>query len=207
MLEMPVDEKSSNLYLDLAIEFFKNNHQVYVIAPAIKNRRTELCKERGLNVLRVKVNKQSGIKSVLRKGMAQFLLPYQYKSAFNKYLKHLQFDLILMPTPPITLINLAIFVKKQTKAKLYLILRDIYPQGAADIGLVKYKFIYSYLKKIEKRTYTNADIIGCMSQGNIDYILEHNPYIPKSKMTLLPNWQNIWSFLEVLSDMHKKLKT
>lgn len=186
---MPADENSSNLYLDLALEFSRNNHQVYVIAPALNNKKTELSIERGINVLRVKANKQIGIKSVLKKGWAQFLLPYQYKTAYLKHLNKIQFDLILMPTPPITLINLAIFVKKLTKAKLYLILRDIYPQGAADIGLVKYKFIYTYLKKIEKKTYSNADIIGCMSQGNIDYILKHNPDISTEKMALLPNWQ------------------
>ena len=190
MLELPLDLQSSNLYLDLAMEFRQQNHDVFVIAPSIGDQKTDLYQERGLNVLRVKALKQSGIKSVFKKGLAQVLLPYQYKMAYLKYLKKEQFDLLLMPTPPITMINVALFVKKRTKSCLYLILRDIYPQGAADLGLVKFKFIFSYLKYIEQKTYKNADVIGCMSQGNIDYISEFNPSIPKNKLVLLPNWQN-----------------
>ena len=189
MLHLPSDPNSSNLYLDLALEFHNQKHEVYIIAPALSSQNTNICREREINVLRVKALKQLGVKSVLRKGIAQLLLPYQYKYAYLKYLKNEPFDLILMPTPPITLINVALFLKKKTNAKLYLILRDIYPQGAADLGLIKFKFIYSFLKYIEKKTYKNADFIGCMSPGNIDYILKFNPNLSENKLVLLPNWQ------------------
>ena len=194
MLDLPVHPNSSNLYLDLALEFKNQNHEVCIIAPAILNQKTNLYSERGISVLRVKALRQIGVKSILKKGLAQLLLPYQYKYAYLKYLRDMDFDLILMPTPPITLINVALYLKRKTKAKLYLILRDIYPQGAADIGLVKFRFIYSFLKYIEKKTYINSDFIGCMSPGNINYILEYNPYISKNKLTLLPNWQKEQSF-------------
>ena len=116
------------------------------------------------------------------KGFAQ-LPAIQYRTAYNKFLKNQLFDLILMPTPPITLTKLVLHIKKNTNALFYLILRDIYPQGAADIGLVKFRFIYHYLRKLEILTYKTADIIGCMSPGNIEYIKSHNPYLD-SKITL-----------------------
>ena len=53
MLDMPTDLNSSNLYLDLVLEFKDYQHEVYVIAPAGVNQKTGLYNERGLNVLRV----------------------------------------------------------------------------------------------------------------------------------------------------------
>ena len=122
MLEFPKELNTSNLYLDLALEFKENGHNVYAIAPSNINQENLLEKERGLKVLRVKTLKQLGVKSFFKKGLAQFLLPYQYINAYNRYLKDIHFDLIFMPTPPITLINVAIIIKKRTRAKLFLIL-------------------------------------------------------------------------------------
>jgi len=204
MLDLPKDSGSSNLYLDLALEFKRHNHDVFIIAPSKLNQKSILLEERGLNVLRVKTLKQLGIKSILKKGIAQLLLPYQYKLAYNKYLKNHNFDLILMPTPPITLTKLVLYIKKKTNAIFYLILRDIYPQGAADIGLVKCSLLYYFLRKLEIKTYKYADIIGCMSHGNINYISHHNPYLNYEKLTLLPNWQKEVNVDEINIDVRKK---
>ena len=206
MLDMPTDLNSSNLYLDLALEFKDYQHEVYVIAPAGVNQKTGLYNERGLNVLRVATFKQKGVRSILKKGFAQLLLPYQYRTAYSKFLKNQLFDLILMPTPPITLTKLVLHIKKNTNALFYLILRDIYPQGAADIGLVKFRFIYHYLRKLEILTYKTADIIGCMSPGNIEYIKTHNPYLDSKKLTLLPNWQKASNLEELTIDVREKYK-
>lgn len=204
MLDMSADLNSSNLYLDLALEFRTHKHEVYVIAPTSPNQKSGIYQERGLNVLRVSTLEQKGVKSILKKGVAQFLLPYLYRSAYKKHLDTLHFDLILMPTPPITLTKLVLYVKKKTNALFYLMLRDIYPQGAADIGLVRFPFIYHYLRSLEVMTYKNADIIGCMSQGNIDYIRKHNPYLDSRKLTLLPNWQKETQTVAMNLDIRKK---
>lgn len=189
LMDLPYGDGNSNLYLDLAKEFYINHNNIYIIAPRSCNQSEGLSIENNINVLRTKTLKQTNIKNVFIKGFAQVLLPYQFKRAYNKYLKGLSFDLVLMPTPPITLIKLAEYLKTKNKCLYYLILRDIYPQGAADLGLVKFKFIYDYLKRLEKRTYKCADLIGCMSQGNIDYIKKHNN-IDSNKLVLLPNWQS-----------------
>lgn len=204
MLDLPEDLNSSNLYLDLALEFEKHQHEVYVIAPSGCNQESGLYEERGLNVLRVVTLQQTGVKSILKKGVAQFLLPYQYNFAYKKFMKGLKFDLILMPTPPITLTKLVLHIKRKNTALFYLILRDIYPQGAADIGLVKFRFIYNYLRRLEVLTYKSADIIGCMSPGNIEYIRQHNLYLDSRKLKLLPNWQKENSMAELTKDVRKK---
>lgn len=204
MLELPANLSSSNLYLDLALEFKAQNHEIYIIAPAVGTQKTGLYEERGLKVLRVETLNERTVKSILKKGFAQLILPYQYLSAYKKYIKDVAFDLILMPTPPITFTNLVLHIKKRTNAAFYLILRDIYPQGAADIGLVRFRFIYYYLRKLERLTYKKADIIGCMSPGNIDYIREHNSYIDAGKLVLLPNWQAKYDFESLTTNVREK---
>ncbi len=38
--------------------------------------------------------------------------------------------------------------------------------------------------------YKIADSLGCMSQGNIDYVLDHNPEVPKSKAAFIAQLEN-----------------
>jgi len=189
LLDLPKGKDKSNLYLDLAREFNNKGHEVFIIAPKLKNQEEGLFIENNINVLRVKTLKQTNVRNVFLKGIAQVLLPYQFKRGYKKYLKGIKFELILMPTPPITLVSLAKHIKKLNNCLYYLILRDIYPQGAADLGLVKFKIMYDYLKILEKDTYNSADLIGCMSKGNIEYIKRHNN-VDQSKLVLLPNWQS-----------------
>jgi len=206
MLDLPNEIGSSNLYLDLALEFYDNGHNVFIIAPSLNSKKNSINIEFGMKVLRVKSMKQKGIGSIFLKGLAQTLLPFQFKKAYKQYLSKESFDLILMPTPPITLINAASYIKKSNNAKLYLILRDIYPQGAADIGLVKSKLMYNYLRYLEIKTYKTADIIGCMSPKNIDFILKNNPFVNKENLTLLPNWQKDMPLLDSLSKTSTVIK-
>lgn len=203
LMGLPHGEGASSLYLDLAIEFQQNGHEVYVIAPTITGQNSGIYLEHNINVLRVQTFRQNKIKNVLRKGIAQIILPIHFKKQYKKHLRDIQFDLLLMPTPPITLVQLAKYIKKQVGCKFYLILRDIYPQGAADLGLIRFKIIYQFLKYLEKDTYKSADIIGCMSQGNIDYISKHNS-IDINKLVLLPNWQKLNLVSNVSIDVRVK---
>lgn len=189
LMNLPYGKGKSNLYLDLAKEFAANKHDVYIIAPTQPNQKEGLHIEHNVSVLRINTLKQTNVKNVFLKGLAQVLLPHQFKRGYKKYLKYIKFDLVLMPTPPITLVSLANYIKRINNCPYYLILRDIYPQGAADLGLVKSKLMYNYLKYLETKTYKCADLIGCMSQGNIDYIAKNND-LDINKLVLLPNWQS-----------------
>ena len=67
-------------------------------------------------------------------------------------------------------------------------LKDIFPQNAVDIGLMKKNsFIFKYFKRKEESLYDVSDYIGCMSKGNVNYILKHNPKISKEKVGYFPN--------------------
>jgi glycosyltransferase involved in cell wall biosynthesis len=188
MISYPNIDNNSSMYTDLTSEFLKNGHVVYVAAPG--NQSTEVFIEGGITVLRINTLPLFNT-SLLIKGLANLLLPYQYKRAITKYLSNVQFDLVVTPTPPITLIGTASYLKKKFNAGVYLILRDIFPQNAKDLGLINNRIIFDYFRKKEKKLYKLADSIGCMSQKNIDFIRVHNPEINQEKIHLLPNWVTV----------------
>jgi glycosyltransferase involved in cell wall biosynthesis len=196
-LDFPNIEKSNNLYTDLMEEFRDNNHDVYVVAPSSEIKDTVISDESGMKVLRVKTSSLLNV-NVVKKGIANLLLPKQYLKAIKKHYKNIDFDLIILPTPPITLYKVVSALKKKHKIPVYLILRDIFPQNAIDLGMISKKgAIYKYFRRLEKKLYAISDKIGCMSQGNVDYIKEHNKEVDTSKLHLLRNWQKNQKFKRV----------
>ncbi len=188
-------EKSNFLYADLISEFNDRGHEIVVISEAISRDQTGVQIEKGIKVIRVPAYGLWSRNKII-KGIANLILPLEYKRTFKKSGVDPKFDLVLMPTPPITLINFADWFKKRYGSKVYLILRDIFPQNAIDLGLMKkVSPIYKYFRKLEKKTYKVADLIGCMSQGNIDYVLKHNPEVNTDKLHLLPNWGSLKPFI------------
>lgn len=181
---------SYSLYNDLMIELNKD-HDVLVVAPEYTKGKIGMQEESGVKVLRVKTLPLFNVGKV-KKGIANILLPYQYRRALSKHKVKMDFDLVIMPTPPITLIGLAKKIKKLSNAKLYLILRDIFPQNAVDLGfLSKGNLIYKRFRIQEKKCYQYSDYIGCMSPANIEYIKRHNPEVDVKKLHLLPNWSRL----------------
>lgn len=190
-LGFPDASKSTNIYTDLIYEFHKNGHEVLVLAPAVNKEDIGLRKEAGVSVLRVKTLPLFNV-GAIKKGVANLLLARQYKKALLNNNIELDFDLILMPTPPITLTSVAAWLKSKTGGKLYLILRDIFPQNAVDLRMMKDKgLLHNYFRKKEEALYTVSDAIGCMSPANVNYVKEHNPNMDFSKLHLLPNWENL----------------
>ena len=190
-LDFPDVTKSTHLYSDLMHEFLDRGHDVLVIAPSKDGNHSEIVIESGMKILRVPTLKLFG-KSKIVKGLSNLLLPYQYKKALKRHKVNMDFDLILMPTPPITLIDVGLWLKKKSAAKLYLILRDIFPQNAVDLKMMKSNgLIHKYFRKKEIKLYNGSDSIGCMSPANIDYVIQHNSYVDQKKLHLLPNWENL----------------
>ena len=205
-LAFPKMDKSKYLYTQLVSQFHENGHDITVVAPMYDEATSGLQIEDGIKVIRVKTMKLFGV-GLIKKGVANVLLPYQYKKALKENNIGLDFDLIITPTPPITLYGVASWLKKKSKGKIYLILRDIFPQNAVDLGMLKTGGpIHTYFSRKEKKLYAKSDAIGCMSQGNIDFIKAQNPEVPHKKLHLLPNWGDIipMSFEVKISELRKK---
>ena len=178
------------IYNDLMRKFRDEGHQVYIVTPSERRMGldTILKESNGVKILNVKtLNIQKT--NVVEKGIGTLLIERQYQSAINKHFANVNFDLILYSTPPITFTNVVRFLKKRNpKAISYLLLKDIFPQNAVDIGMFSQKSIFNwYFRKKEKALYKTSDYIGCMSPANVQFVLDHNPEVDTSRVEVAPN--------------------
>lgn len=181
-----------DMYTDLLRALSNKGHTIFCVTSTErrKHKNTSCLYESKNGILQVKtLNIQKT--NIFEKGLGTLLITNQFKKAIKKYFKGIKFDLILYPTPPITLYGVVKYFKKKDGAKAYLMLKDIFPQNAVDLGLIKTTgingLIYKYFRKQEKRLYSISDRIGCMSDANVDYVLKHNPELAKDKIEVFPN--------------------
>ena len=184
------DVRSHGIYTDLMRKFRDEGHSVYVVTPHERKfgKKTELVECDGVKILGVKtLNIQKT--NVVEKGIGTLLIESQYKSAIKKYFKGLKFDLVLYSTPPITFTKVVKSLKKANPDTIsYLLLKDIFPQNAVDIGMFsKNSLFYKMFRKKEIELYKNSDYIGCMSPANVRYLLEHNNFISSNRVEVAPN--------------------
>lgn len=173
--------------------FRDNGHQIYIVSPTERrdHSKTSLIEDNGVRILSVQtLNVQKT--NVIEKGIGQVSIEILYKRAIKKYYSGINFELILYSTPPITIPKVVEYVKKKNpKAKTYLLLKDIFPQNAVDMGMLSKSgiksILYNFFRAKEKKLYSLTDFIGCMSPANVRYVLEHNPEIPAYRVEVAPN--------------------
>ena len=187
------DVDARGIYNDLMRKFRDEGHEVCIVSPRERRTRekTHLDNAGGVHILGVRtLNLQKT--SVAEKGIGQVLVELQFKRAIRKYFGDGPFDLILYSTPPITFSKVILHLKKANpSAMTYLLLKDIFPQNAVDLGMLSEKglkgLLYRYFRKKEKRLYALSDHIGCMSPANVRYVVGHNPDVRPEKVELAPN--------------------
>lgn len=197
--------ESRGIYRDLMKEMNDRGNKVYVVTPIEKKygKETSLIDIDGLNVLKVKTGNLQKVNKI-EKGISTLMLEKQLIKAIDEYLGDIKFDLIVYSTPPITFSKAVNHIKKRDGASTYLMLKDIFPQNAVDIEMFKENgLLYKFFRKKEIHLYNASDYIGCMSQGNVDFVLNHNNFISEDKVEILPNTITPIN-QEVLSDSDKK---
>lgn len=180
------------IYSDLLREFCRNGNHVYVISPLEQRyvKETHINKSEQSAILRLKIGNIQKT-NILVKGVSTLRIESDYKRAIEKFFSDVKFDLVLYSTPPITLLGAIEYVKKRDNARTYLLLKDIFPQNAVDLGMMsKYGvkgLLYRFFRRKEKQLYRISDHIGCMSQANLDYLLQHNPEVDPAIVEICPN--------------------
>lgn len=177
------------IYPDLIREFIGRGMNVFIASPLERRfgEPTRLITSPHCQILRIKtLNIQKT--NILEKGIGTLLLESQFDKAIRKYWGDINFDLIIYATPPITFNRVIERVKKRCGCRSYLMLKDIFPQNAVDLGMMKEGgILHSMFRKKEKRLYEISDRIGCMSPANCDYVIKHNPDVDPAKVELCPN--------------------
>lgn len=176
------------IYTDLLRVFIEKGNKVFILSPVSFNDGSpRIVEENYCTIIKVFTGKIQKT-NIIEKGINTILIEERFKKAIKTHLCDVKIDLILFPTPPITLAKAVEFVKKRDDAKSYLMLKDIFPQNAVDIGIMSKKgILYKIFRKKEKRLYAISDYIGCMSDANKKYLLDNNPEIDEKKVNICPN--------------------
>ena len=180
------------IYTDLLRCFQKRGHDIYTVSPYEKRTglKTELVVEHGVKMLHVSIGNITKC-GMIEKGISTLQIESKFCAAIKKYFSDVKFDLVIYTTPPITFAKVIQFVKKRDGARSYLMLKDIFPQNAVDIGMMSKSgvkgILYKLFRKKEKKLYAISDRIGCMSQANVDYVLKHNPEVDPAKVEICAN--------------------
>jgi len=193
------------IYSDLMRKFCDEGHDVFIVTPLERRykQRTTLIKKNKVTILKINtLNIQKA--NALEKWLATLLINYQFLRGIRSFFSEISFDLVIYSTPPITFKKLVNYIKHKDGAISYLLLKDIFPQNAVDLGLIKKGgLLHNYFVKKEKQLYEISDYIGCMSQANVDYIRKNNPEINPEKIEINPNSHEL--FEEAITMEQKKL--
>ncbi len=204
---------SHGIYSDLMRKFRDEGHDVYIVSP--RERRTgestRLYEANGVHILGVRtLNLQKT--NVIEKGIGQVLVETQFKQAIKRHLGEIKFDLILYSTPPITFPKVIQYLKKANpQAKTYLLLKDIFPQNAVDLGMMCTTgvkgILYRFFRKKEKKLYALSDHIGCMSPANVQYVLKHNPEVAPERVEVAPNSYEVQETVTLTDEQRIAIRT
>ncbi len=177
------------IYSDLMRELIRRCNDVFSASPTERRfgKPTHLIDSENCHILKIKtLNIQKT--NVIEKGIGILLLESQFDSAIRKYWGDVKFDLVLYATPPITFNRVIERIKRRCGCRSYLMLKDIFPQNAVDLRMMKKgSFLHRMFRKKEERLYQISDRIGCMSPANCEYVIKHNPAVDPAKVELCPN--------------------
>jgi glycosyltransferase involved in cell wall biosynthesis len=183
------DISERGIYTDLMRKFRDEGHNLYIVTPTERRykKQTTFKEQDGVNVLQVRtLNFQKT--NLIEKGIGTLLVENQFLNTIKKYLLGIRFDLVLYSTPPITFTKVVRFIKSKDSAKSYLLLKDIFPQNAVDLGMMKRNgILHKYFTAKEKKLYAISDFIGCMSLANVEYLCKNNPDINPGIVHVNPN--------------------
>lgn len=182
-----------NIYTDLLRTFYREGHTVCVVSPVERRKKQStrvLQENERVRILKLKTGNIQKT-NLIEKGISTITIEKKFIQGIKRYFSDIKFDLVLYSTPPITLQKAVNYVKKRDGAVTYLMLKDIFPQNAVDMGMMTKtgvkSVLYRYFRRKEIRLYRDSDYIGCMSPANVEYIKEHNPEIPEEKVEVCPN--------------------
>lgn len=175
------------LYSDLLREFAKHNHEITIISPVEKRtgHNEGVFSEENVRIIKVRIGNIQKT-NYIEKLISTLFLNGQLVRAIKKECTNETFDLLLYATPPITIYGLVKIMKRLTKAKTFLMLKDIWPQEMVDLSLIKKNGIaHRYFLYLEKNIYNVSDWIGFTSPANKDYLIKQG--INKEKLVEVNN--------------------
>ena len=173
---------------DLSIEFIRQGYKVTVMIPSYDIEGAWSLEDmEGVEVLRLKAPRTRDI-GYTRRTINEFLMPFAMLYNLRKSpLSNMSWDGIVWYSPTIFLGPIVNSLKKKNGCRSYLIVRDIFPDWAVDMGLLSRGLPYRFLKVIERYQYSIADVIGVQTPANLPYF-DSWARAPERRIEVLQNW-------------------
>ena len=173
---------------DLALELHRQGHAPVVILPSTElEGQSRIDVVEGVEVLRVAGPRTKDI-GYLRRTLSEMALPFLMLRGLDASAhRHTRWDLIAWYSPTIFFGPLVWILKRRSACRGYLILRDIFPEWALDLGLMGKGLPYAFFKGVASLQYRVADAIGVQTPSNLAYLKTwHAP--PRRRLEVLQNW-------------------
>ncbi|MGF1721708.1 glycosyltransferase family 4 protein [Vibrio kyushuensis] len=181
----------AKMFNELAVELQAQGHKAIVITPGKPDQETNLEIDfvNGVEVWRFRCETLRGVAKIKR-AINESLLSYRAWRAIKNKIKEQPIDLCVNYSPTIFFGPLVKKIKHQHNCKVYLILRDMFPQWAIDEGIIpKSGLITKYFQYFEKLNYRVSDRIGLMSNANVEYFSSLHPEF--DNLEVLRNWSDM----------------
>ena len=187
-LSYPVEPNNRTIYTDLMDELANRGNDIIVLRPnELRSSGTiDQVVRNNIRIISVPTGKVTKVTFVI-KAINTLLLEGRYRRTIKK-VGIPDINLLLYSTPPITFSNLIKSLKNKYGCINCLLLKDIFPQNAVDLGILSKKSILWYfLRRKEKALYKRSDYIGCMSPANAKYVCLNNKEVRQEIVHIFPN--------------------
>ncbi len=119
-------------------------------------------------------------------------------------------DLVYATSTPLTIGLSALKIKKELGIPFYFEVRDLWPEAPVQLGIIKNRFVKSYLERLEKKVYKEAEKIIALSPGIKAQIDLRQP---NKQVEVIPNMSDVDFFtpekknpeLETFFDVKNKM--
>jgi colanic acid biosynthesis glycosyl transferase WcaI len=101
-------------------------------------------------------------------------------------LKSRRFDVVIAPTPPLTIGLHAWLLARFTGAKFLYNVQEIYPDVAVRLGVLKQTWVAALLERMERRTYERADAVVVISEHFRRTLMAKG--VAPEKLRVIPNF-------------------
>ena len=173
---------------DLSREFVRQGHELTVLLPSADMAQAwQISAVDGVRVVRLKAPKTKEV-GYARRAIGELLMPFfMRRNLYKSPVGNEHWDGVIWYSPSIFFGPFVSALKKTSKCKSYLILRDIFPEWAVDMGLMGRGLPYLFFKAVAGYQYSVADMIGVQSPGNLAYFNGASNQ-SKRRIEVLQNW-------------------
>ena len=184
----PIRSSGAVQLSDLAHEFVRQGHTLCVLLPSSdQSEPWKIESVGGAQVVRLKAPRIKDV-GYVRRTLAELSMPFIMWWHIRKSSLHdAQWDAVIWYSPSIFFGPLVSWLKRSRQCKSYLIIRDIFPEWAVDMGLMRRGLVYRFYDTVARYQYSVADVVGVQTSGNRTYFLEWEKQ-PHRRLEVLQNW-------------------